>query len=162
MSREEFGISERHLGAFEQNVVSLGVDSQRIIVDHSERGRGHEIRRKLEKLVRLPKGWDGYAARPVSLLTAFFSAELLAKVCASETPLPVFVPGPSGDLQLEWRGLRSQIEVHILAPNRVEAFREGSDGVDDEIFLTTDFTQLADWLEDFERAETDDKQSATG
>lgn len=105
---------------------------------------------RLEELVRLPIGWDGYQGQPVDFLNACFALSFLNKICGPETPPPQIVPGYGGDLQIEWHTLQGDIELHVKGPNNVYAWRAMANGDLDgeELDLTVDFTVVAQWVKD--------------
>nr|WP_297472433.1 hypothetical protein [Ferrovum sp.] len=102
---------------------------------------------RLEELVRLPEGWDGYTGFPVSLSNAIFAFRVLESICLPETPPPQIVPGSSGDLQIEWHTHHGDIELWIRGPNNVHAWRsvDSEDG-EKELCLTTDFSDVSRWI----------------
>jgi hypothetical protein len=104
---------------------------------------------RLNELVRLPAGWDGYGAEPVSFGDAYYALRLLEAVCGDKAPAPQIVPGSSGDLQIEWHLPGSDIELHVRAPNDVLAWHRdsitGPDG--EELALTNDFVAVVPWIE---------------
>lgn len=110
---------------------------------------------RLQELIRLKEGWDGYAAFPVSFDNAMFAYQMLDSICRPETPSPQIVPGPSGDLQIEWHHKKGDIELWVRGPNRVHAWCSTThDGQGDkEVDLTTDFAVVAEWLKEITVAE---------
>jgi hypothetical protein len=108
------------------------------------------VKGRLEEIVRLPEGWDGYQGRPVSFGNALFAVRVLESICAIDAPPPEIVPGCSGDLQIEWHLPGGDIELHVRAPNDVHAWR--SMPSDEELILSTDFSAVADWLRDLTEA----------
>lgn len=106
------------------------------------------IKSRLEYLVRLKIGWDGYTGLPVNFDNAIFAVKMLENICAAETPAPQIVPGTNGDLQIEWHTLNGDIELHVKAPNNVLAWISEENGEDDgvELQLTNDFTVVASWV----------------
>lgn len=123
---------------------------KRLIVSEPVREWRDEVTARLTELCGLPLGWNGYRAPPVSFEAANFALRMLEVVCATDAPAPQIVPGPNGDLQLEWHLLGGSLEAHVRAPYVVEAWR-GADRLEDdgeEIGLTSDFTVLAKWIRD--------------
>jgi hypothetical protein len=108
---------------------------------------------RLEELVRLENGWDGYNGEPVSFLNANFALRMLEAICSVSTPAPQIVPGSSGDLQIEWHLPHAEIELHVRAPNDVVAWHLDATTTDDgeELALTNDFASVARWIENLER-----------
>jgi hypothetical protein len=129
------------------NVVPIGNRSSRLIVAEPEHDWRLDVISRLEELVRLPRGWDGYAGEPVSLLNANFALRMLEIICSPKTQVPQIVPGSSGDLQIEWHTPSGDIELHVRGPNDVLAWH----GDGQELPLTNNFIDVAAWIEDLER-----------
>lgn len=124
---------------------------RRILIDDFEARWDEGVTKKLQSLVRLPPGWDGYQAMPVSFTNAAFALQMLEKVCGPDAPSPAIVPGVVGDLQLEWHTAKGDIELHVLAPNVVHAWfaKSDSDNPDgEEKNLKNDFSIVARWVRD--------------
>lgn len=104
---------------------------------------------RLEELLRLEEGWDGYNGFPVSFANAMYAFRVLEAICRPDTPAPQIVPGSSGDLQLEWHEQGGDVELWVRGPNDVHAWRSLSDNEDgEEIDLTTDFSIVSEWLKE--------------
>lgn len=105
---------------------------------------------RLEELMQLKLGWDGYRGVAVSSSNAHFALSMLESICGIHTPAPQIVPGSSGDLQVEWHTLRGDIELHVKAPNVVSAWRLIPNGDPDgeEIDLTNDFAIVGKWVKE--------------
>jgi hypothetical protein len=103
---------------------------------------------RFNELGALQNGWNGYGSGPVLAATIHFALSVLDKVCQPNTLTPAIVPGSDGDLQIEWHTCNSDIELHVIAPNRVHAWRRvQSTGPDGEEFeLSNDFTVVANWI----------------
>lgn len=107
------------------------------------------VKQRLEELIRLEEGWDGYTAFPVSFDNAMFAFRMLESICRPATLAPQIVPGLSGDLQIEWHTLQGDIELWVRGPNNVHAWREMYDSQEDEeINLTTDFSAVSEWVKE--------------
>ena len=108
------------------------------------------IEGRLEELIRLKFGWDGYQGQPVRFETAVFALRVLESTWKAGTPPPEIVPGTSGDLQLEWHLEFGDVELHVHAPNRVTAWRRlvaETVPFEEEKSLSTDFSTVASWIE---------------
>src|SRR5258706_7550436 len=92
-----------------------------LMMDLGETWREPVIKR-LNELVALQSGWDGYEGVPVTFENAYFTMGMLDACCRGDAPTPQIVPGASGDLQIEWHLDGGDIELHILAPNNVHAW----------------------------------------
>ena len=119
-----------------------------LMTDLGQKWRTQVIKR-LNELVALQPGWDGYEGGPVTFENAYFAMEVLDACCRSDDPTPQIVPGTSGDLQIEWHLEKGDIELHILAPNDVHAWHinENTESDGEELSLTTDFTTVVRWIE---------------
>jgi hypothetical protein len=118
-----------------------------LITDRPSAWRAQVVDR-LNHLCCLPVGWNGYGAGPVNFQTADFALRVLDSVCSADTPAPSIVPGPSGDLQIEWHLETGDIELHIRAPYDVHAWCETAETgqTGQEVQLTIDFTAVAQWI----------------
>ncbi|MCH8270487.1 MAG: hypothetical protein IH985_04650 [Planctomycetes bacterium] len=75
---------------------------------------------ELNKLIRLPKNWDSYAGRPVSLQAANHAASWMSNVCQLGMPMPHIVPGADSTVQLEWHEYDLDIEVLFYPSGDIE------------------------------------------
>ena len=112
------------------------------------------VEARLQELIRLENGWDGYEGLPVAFGNAVFAVRVLESICVGETPAPSIVPGSAGDLQLEWHLPGGEIELHVRAPNDVHAWRSltGAYPLEEALMLSTDFSVVAKWLRNLTEA----------
>lgn len=129
-------------------VIPLRPLHARVLITEPASAWRAEVVDRLNHVCRLPVGWDGYRAGPVSFNTAHFAFRVLDAVCTPDTPTPSIVPGISGDLQIEWHLSTGDIELHIRAPNDVIGWRKTYDTSPDgeELLLTNNFTDVAMWI----------------
>lgn len=107
-----------------------------------------DLSRKLEDLIRLPLGWDGYSGTHVRFDIASFTMEVVKNACTAGMLLPTVVPCADGTVQLEWHTLLGDLEVAIHAPNRITAwlaFVDGETG-EEEIELANDMRPLTEMI----------------
>ena len=117
-----------------------------------------ELQSRLNELTGLERGWDGYDALPVSYACASFAASLMETICVDSVPAPSLVPGPDGTIQIEWHRAGFDIEVHIRGVNDVQAYRFTHENEFEETEdLVTDFSLLADWIDELDQAEQEDQ-----
>jgi len=104
--------------------------------------------KRLNELVALQSGWDGYDGIAVTFENAYFAVGILDACCRGDDPTPQIVPGASGDLQIEWHLEKGDIELHIVAPNDVHAWHvDVNTGFEGEgMLLTNDFTAVVRWI----------------
>jgi hypothetical protein len=103
---------------------------------------------RLAELLRLPAGWDGHNARPVSRAIVDFATYLLPRLIGPGTPPAFIAPLPSGGLQLEWHRNGWDLEIEICAPSELYAYaRELATGREWECELRDDISELAPKLE---------------
>ena len=98
---------------------------------------------RLTELLRLDHDWDGYEGQPVSLENAMVALQLLDCICCADSVAPQIVPGARGDLQIEWHSWIGDIELHVVAPNELHAWRfvrGGNPDGEDLEDLSNDFT----------------------
>lgn len=132
------------------NVLNISTRKRRFVIQDYDVDWRDEVVERLNELVALPVGWDGYSGRPVSFHNAAFALSILDSICPNEALAPQIVPGSGGDLQIEWHSHLDDIELHIHAPFRVAAWRAVQDVDPDgeEIKLERDFTKVAEWIQD--------------
>lgn len=156
MSHEQriAAFSFRTLSGASGNVVPLRNPQYRAVISEPSRKWRDEVVIKLNELVALPIGWDGYRAQPVSFATAEFSLRMLEAICDDDSPTAQIVPGSNGDLQIEWHTPSMSVELHVRAPNSVFAWHSGTaETPEQELPLSTDFTVVVGWLRSNVRGE---------
>jgi hypothetical protein len=105
-----------------------------------------DVEGRLNDLAGLPRGWDGYASRPVSFTCAQFTANLLEQIFVEGVPAPALVPTGEGGVQIEWHRNGYDVEILILGAYDVLGIRRKLDINEvEEVELQTDFTVLRDW-----------------
>lgn len=113
-----------------------------------------DVMHQLQELVHLQSGWDGYQGHPVANENAAFALGILQATCRESTPPPQIVPGPAGDLQIEWHTLRGDVELLVCGPNKVRAWyclAPNDDG--EEVELTNNFVDVAEWIKEVTETE---------
>lgn len=93
-----------------------------------------ECERRLLKLLRLPRGWDGPRSGPISASMVVYIRSILSSAMGPTTPAPSFVPGVGGAVQLEWHQNGLDIELMVYRPLDVELsvhYLDGRDPVED-------------------------------
>lgn len=132
------------------NVFQLASSREKILINENVSVWSDSVKRRLEELIKLPTGWDGYQGVHVSFENANFAYRVLDAICRPETHAPQIVPGTAGDLQLEWHTQQGDIELHVKGPNRVHAWRAMTEGNADgeEMDLTNDFAVVAQWVKE--------------
>lgn len=141
------------IGTQSNQVVSLATRRQpaRILMSEPPISEWREaVMERLQELLRLEYGWDGYYGMPVRLENAVFALRMLEAACDADTTAPQIVPGAEGDLQIEWHTLSGDLELHVKGPNDVHAWRlmARADAEEEELDLRTDFLAVARWIED--------------
>jgi hypothetical protein len=135
--------------AFSTNVVSIRKEQagKRNLSDRPYAWKERVVQR-LEYLIRLERGWDGYNARNVQFPIAVFAISMLDSICGPSTKAPDIVPGADGDLQIEWHTLNGDIELDVRAPNVVVAWRSTENPDGEEITLKNNFSVISGWVAD--------------
>ena len=108
-----------------------------------------ELSERFDQICSLRPGWDGYTGIPVSFGCAHFAAAILKHLFTTGLPAPSLVPGSDGSVQIEWHRNQYDIELDVLEPNKVVAYRydhlsQEEDGID----VSNDFTLVSEWLKD--------------
>ena len=110
---------------------------------------------RISELMRLPLGWDGYSARPLTRGSAFVAIELLATVCTPDTRQPSLVPLPCGGVQIEWHHGPIDFEISVYSPGRISVFycdeRAGDEG--QEFDVTADYGPIIPLVRELDQAE---------
>lgn len=139
-----------NIGASATNVVQLSNGRKRVLLSDPVNKWRESALARLNELIRLECGWDGYRGAPVSFEIAHFAIQLLEVACGPETPAPQIIPGTDGDLQIEWHTQLGDVELDVRAPNDVIAWRctasTGPDG--EEIALRNVFSSVANWIKE--------------
>lgn len=137
-----------------QNIHWIKDPRVRMLVSESLGSWRNAVENRMSELLQLANGWDGYRGQPVKFPTAMFAMNMLQVTCDLATPAPQIVPGIDGDLQLEWHTAKADIEIHILAPFKVHAWRKklNSPIAEDEIMLTNEFSLVGSWLRELAEA----------
>lgn len=95
----------------------LGFDPRRIKDGIADPARPYPqrdgVRRRLQELRTLPDGWDGYRGRAVTERTAARVHAVLSACLSPTGRYPSIVPGPSGDVQVEWHWGGVDLELGI-------------------------------------------------
>lgn len=120
-----------------------------------------ELRDRLDELTSLAIGWDGYMGQPVSFQCAQYAAGMLEHLCRHNVPAPSLIPGSDGSLQVEWHRNNFDVELDIVAPQRVYATRFNRESLkEEELEIENDFTAIAAWVEDLADREIDNSRVA--
>lgn len=143
-----------------------GLSSQRVHQQKAIIRPTHEfpyrenISSRLQELICLELGWDGYRAKPVSFDKATFAMNMLEAIYSTniQTNLPSIVPGVSGDLQIEWHYNGYAIELYVISPHNVCAsFYHEDNNTAEELELTSDFSQVITWIKKMMQENTNAK-----
>jgi hypothetical protein len=119
------------------------LEPTRLVVGDDWAAWREPVMQRLEDLVQLPQG----DARPVRFEVAHFTMQMLKSICPPDTAPPQIAAGAAGDLQVEWNTPSTRIELHVMAPNSVSAWRQ-IPGLPngEEARLTNDFLIVFRWV----------------
>jgi len=133
--------------AFSNDLRRAFATPRRLIIADPSASWWDGVKERLQELVLLERGWDGYHAPPISFENAYFTLDMLRSICPSDMRLPQIVSGTHGDLQVEWHHQTGEIELHVRAPNSVSAWRRSPSAPDgEEVALTNDFAIVLGWI----------------
>ncbi len=127
------------------NIVSFSTHGSKVRVSQPGSRWVGESEDRFNELTSLPIGRDGYVGQPVSFDCAHFTANLSERLFIDNVPAPQLVPVADGSSQLEWHLNQFDIEIDVLGPCDVVAYR--TDLLTDEevkIEIKTDFTESAE------------------
>lgn len=142
------------------NISSISPAQTRVRVEPARSKWICDLRERFDEITSLPKGWDGYDGRPVTFTTAQFAASLIERLSVDGVPSPSLVPGSDGTVQIEWHRNHYDIEIDVLGPYEVVAFRRDQrTGNEEELDLQMDFTALAGWIEGLSSKRQQEAQS---
>jgi hypothetical protein len=135
-------------GISSSNILEFPGAKKRFLISDHTTTWSDVVKSRLEDLIQLPLGWDGYQATHVSFQNANFALRVLEAICGLKTRAPQIVPGISGDLQIEWHTLQGDLEIHVIGPNNVRAWRTkvGGNPEGEELVLRNDFATVAQWV----------------
>ena len=86
---------------------------------------------------------------------------LVERLFISSLDAPQLVPVSDGSVRLEWHQNQYDIEIDIDGPYKVQAYRRDlRTGQEEEIEVETDFTALAEWVNQL--SENDQASQAVG
>ncbi|WP_406353182.1 hypothetical protein [Streptomyces sp. NBC_00658] len=101
---------------------------------------------KINKLLALPEGWDGYRADRIPVEAGVSMLRVLLSVMDRRSLQPQLFPLPSGGLQVEWHVSGSSIEIEVAADGQSgSALAEGEEEVEVEFSIPSLRDQLADF-----------------
>jgi hypothetical protein len=103
---------------------------------------------ELVRLARLEPGWDGHSAKKIDRATMAFATTVIGAMMLPDVPKPSIHPLPHGGIQFEWHRRGWDVEIEVVAPNRIEVLVHDLGTADDETFaLGADLSRLAGVLE---------------
>ncbi|MDZ7751399.1 MAG: hypothetical protein U5S82_07000 [Gammaproteobacteria bacterium] len=128
---------------------TTSLDNQATLSVASQPGWLQEITERLNELINLPENWDSYGAKPVYVECAIHTLRLLSEISKPQTPIPTVIPTSEGNLQVEWHLNGIDLEVKVLAIDRLEVFfeDEASQGPEWEGELSYDLSPLSHFIE---------------
>ncbi|WP_157776571.1 hypothetical protein [Nitratireductor aquibiodomus] len=131
------------------SLTSTTFPQHRVVVATHSSPWMRDLSSRFDEVVSLTKGWDGYSGVPVSFTTAQFAAQMIERLWVPGVPTPSIVPGTDGSVQVEWHAGGFDVELDVLEPLEVEAYRlNRKTGEVDELEIESDFSQIAQWISD--------------
>lgn len=105
--------------------------------------------RRIDTLINIAPGWDGYTGKPAQPAIAWFVLAMLEDIMEPDTPGPAIMPNSDGFIQVEWHIGDTDIELFVTAPKNVRGYYyHPCGGMMDSIAITDDFTIVKEWLRD--------------
>ncbi|MEV7136728.1 hypothetical protein [Streptomyces tauricus] len=103
---------------------------------------------KINKLLALPKGWDGYRAEPVTIEAGIAMVSVLFSVMDRRSLRPQLFPLANGGIQVEWHVGGSSIEIEVSADGHSGCALADGEG---EVEVEFSIPILRDELAEFRR-----------
>ena len=95
-------------------------------------------------LILLSPGWDGHGGKAIAIDIIDFTIQFLRDTLAPDGPEPQLVPLSYGGIQLEWHENGIDLEIEVIAANRLfVSFEDHENGRDLEREFSTDFTDVS-------------------
>ena len=131
------------------NSSSLAFEPSYVRILEFNQGWSRVSKDRLNELIRLKTGWDGYRASPLNFHIAMFALQLIDRLYVEGVSCPGLVPGADGTLQIEWHENQYDVELDILGAYYVKAYRYcHRTGVEEEYTLTNEFGVAWGWIQD--------------
>ncbi|HYD37918.1 MAG TPA: hypothetical protein VEA60_09915, partial [Allosphingosinicella sp.] len=127
LERDHESISSRHI------VFRGAPASARAADDLTEYSREfwlRSVRQRLNQLLHLRAGWDGYDAPRISYETAIFVSQILQDLWRRRLKAPQISPLSSGGLMVEWLYDAQELTLEIERPYAVSLIYEDEDGAE--------------------------------
>jgi hypothetical protein len=100
------------------------------------------------ELCRLPHGWDGHDGKPANPDTVVFAANIIAGLMRPRVPMPSVMPLSYGGVQIEWHRNNWDVEIEIIAPNRMHVFAYNLiSGIEESYELTNSLERINHLIE---------------
>lgn len=81
-----------------------------------------KISNKLDELLKLHDGWDGYQGKSITNETILDIEEFLLLIYVDGLPIPLIVPGSDGSIQIEWHEKGIDLEIDIISKEFVRIY----------------------------------------
>jgi hypothetical protein len=81
----------------------------------------HSVEERVNQLLALPRGWDGYGAPSPQLDMVVAAIRLLLEAMEDSTPAPNVFPTNQGGIQLEWHQGGIDLEIEISSVDQLDA-----------------------------------------
>jgi len=115
---------------------------------------------RFSELTSLPRGWDGYLGCPVSDECVGIARNMLDRIRCDDLPPPDIVPGSDGTLQIEWHRNGFSVEIDILGPEEIHAWRYNRlTGEEEEMEVGHDLARIVEWVGDLVATEGRDTEN---
>lgn len=102
-----------------------------------------EVKQRLEDILTLDEGWDGYTAGPLRRDVVAFAIQVLHQVMHPTTPPPHVIPMSHEGLMIEWHEHGIDLEIEIETPGHLwVSFEDALEHIEDEYALRTDLRRL--------------------
>lgn len=133
----------------DNSITTIAFPQRRVRIGQPASAWMMALKERFNEIGSLPVGWDGYTGKPVSFTTANFAAQIIERLYSKDVPAPSIVPGADGSMQIEWHINGYDVELDVLGPVNVVAYRyDHLTENEDELELESDFTRIEEWISD--------------
>lgn len=109
-----------------------GTGNEKRLADSLASGENETVRARLNRLERLPHGWDTYGSPPIQECAVMAAYRLLHVIRSEGYTSPTYVGAvPGGGLQFDWSSSGRELEIEILPDGSIECLRVSGDDAEE-------------------------------
>jgi hypothetical protein len=102
---------------------------------------------RLRQLEQLKSNWDGRHSAAVSIDAILFSREVLSRIMPPTMRPPSIVPLGHGGLLLSWEFEGAELDIEVIAPNKLIAtYKDKATDIEEEWLASNELSRLVTLL----------------